>query len=281
LGQQIIATSKVADKLSRWEKTAAKALDATDHRAFIEKAPEGKRKRIKNREKTSDSDHIKIAHRILIEHHYLADVAKEFRLSIPRISSIVKKISDNIMGLRAVQVKSANANNKDAIIRSHLLTMMEQRRFIDSCEMARNYINERTDLGVNYAAVRRIMKDQLHMSFRRVEKGPLHLNSVRNRVLRQQGALRVLELLRQNKVIITVDETWVNETDFRRRKWRPYGSTNAVPTATMTPRVTMIAALDSLGNVYLCITQANSNNKTMEIYFHHLVARLNRERPGW
>ena len=81
--------------------------------------------------------------------------------------------------------------------------------------------------------------------------------------------------------MLNIDETWINESDFRRRKWREYDGTNAVPTHSLTPRITLIAALDTMGNIYLTLTQANSNNKTMEIYFYHLVAKLDRERPNW
>jgi len=125
------------------------------------------------------------------------------------------------------------------------------------------------------------MKDQLKMSFRRVRKGPIYLNSVRNLILRQQAAIKILELLNGSKILINIDETWINETDFRRMKWRPPGDTNVQSAVQLSPRITLIAALDTLGNAYLTLTQANSNNKTMEIYFHQLAAKLDRERPNW
>ena len=78
-----------------------------------------------------------------------------------------------------------------------------------------------------------------------------------------------------------MDETWLNETDFRRCKWREYGDKNVVPIHSLAPRITLIAALDTMGSIYITLTQANSNNKTMEIYFYHLVGKLDKERPGW
>ena len=64
-------------------------------------------------------------------------------------------------------------------------------------------------------------------------------------------------------------------------KWREYQGTNVVQSVSLQPRITLIAALDTLGNVYLSLTQANSTNKSMECYFHHLTAKLDSERPGW
>ena len=87
--------------------------------------------------------------------------------------------------------------------------------------------------------------------------------------------------MQQGKILINMDETWLNETDFRRWKWRAPGDSNVLPGVAMAPRITLIAALDTLGNAFLTLTQANSNNKTMEIYFHHLTAKLDKIRPHW
>ena len=82
-------------------------------------------------------------------------------------------------------------------------------------------------------------------------------------------------------MLINIDETWLNESDFRRRKWRAYGDCNVVPAVPLQPRITLIAALDIMGHVYLSLTQANSNSKTMELYLHHLVDKLERECPNF
>ena len=43
----------------------------------------------------------------------------------------------------------------------------------------------------------------------------------------------------------------------------------------------MILGLDTKGNVYLALAQANSNSDMMELYFRGLTARLDQERPQW
>ena len=43
----------------------------------------------------------------------------------------------------------------------------------------------------------------------------------------------------------------------------------------------MIVALDTKGNVYLSLAQANSNSAMMELFFRGLTTRLNKERPNW
>ena len=45
--------------------------------------------------------------------------------------------------------------------------------------------------------------------------------------------------------------------------------------------MTMILGLDTLGNVYVTLAQANSNSQMMELYFRSLAYRLDRTRPQW
>ena len=70
-------------------------------------------------------------------------------------------------------------------------------------------------------------------------------------------------------------------TDFRRMKWRPYGSTNSVARKMVVPRVSMIVGLDTDGEVYLSLIQSNSNAKIMEIFFRQLTLKLDAQRPNW
>ena len=47
------------------------------------------------------------------------------------------------------------------------------------------------------------------------------------------------------------------------------------------PRVSLLVTLDSLGNVYIALTQSNSNSEIMGLFFQNLVSRLDQERPVW
>ena len=76
-----------------------------------------------------------------------------------------------------------------------------------------------------------------------------------------------MDIIDKGKIIINIDETWIGATDFRRRKWRLPGSTNSVPTGFVLPRLSVILGLDTLGNIYISITQTNNNTKIMEIFY--------------
>ena len=49
----------------------------------------------------------------------------------------------------------------------------------------------------------------------------------------------------------------------------------------MAPRISVIACLNSFGELYLSLTQSNTNENVMEIYLHNLCNKLDKEKPGW
>ena len=49
----------------------------------------------------------------------------------------------------------------------------------------------------------------------------------------------------------------------------------------MAPRISVIACLNSFGELYLSLTQSNTNENVMEVYLHKLCNKLDREKPGW
>ena len=111
--------------------------------------------------------------------------------------------------------------------------------------------------------VRAVMTSELGMSYRKILKASYHSNSVQNLILRQQWALKFIEMWEAGYTFLNIDETWLGMSDMRRMKWREYGTTNSVPTLALSPRISMITGLDNHGNSYLTLTQCNSNSKVM------------------
>ena len=73
------------------------------------------------------------------------------------------------------------------------------------------------------------MKRQYGLSYRRVKRVAHVGNSERNRVLRSLYAQKMLQVYSQGKHVINIDETWLPETDFRRRCWNLQGKGNSLP----------------------------------------------------
>ena len=70
---------------------------------------------------------------------------------------------------------------------------------------------------------------------------------------------------------MNIDETWLNDTYQARRKWKVNGTTNSMNEKIVQPRISLIAALDTEGDVYLSLTQVNTDTSVMRLYFSKLA----------
>ena len=84
---------------------------------------------------------------------------------------------------------------------------------MDSAKSVVRGMLEQQMIEVKETEVREVMR-KMGMSYRKVVHIPLTANSDTNLVLRQQWALRYLELLQNDKVILSIDETWVRGSLF-------------------------------------------------------------------
>ena len=120
----------------------------------------------------------------------------------------------------------------------------------------------------------------LGLKYKKIKHISWQGNSDKSLVLRQRWAMQFLELDHKAMNVINIDETWVNMTDFRRFHWKPK-SNYSVKAKAMAPRVSMITGVDKLANIYLCLTQSNSNKSMMSLFMEHLVNKLDKQNPYW
>ena len=54
-----------------------------------------------------------------------------------------------------------------------------------------------------------------------------------------------------------------------------------MPEKSVSPRISLIAAVDTEGDVYLSMTQVNTDVNVMKLYLSKLAMQLDFDRPGW
>ena len=92
------------------------------------------------------------------------------------------------------------------------------------------------------------------MGYRQARSVPIQANSERCLVLRQQYALKMLPLLESGRRIINLDESWLNQTRFIRRIWVPADAAGTFTDKQVSPRISLIAALDTDGKIWCALT---------------------------
>ena len=159
--------------------------------------------------------------------------------------------------------------------------MNQQDEFLDSVKAVQRDLLEQSGIEAKQSVIKGVMVNDLCMSYRKITSIAIFGNSTRNLVCRQRFALKMIEVLTSGKRILNLDQTWLGMMDFRRMKWRVKGSTNSVPQLMMLPRISMFLVLSTEGQVYLSLFQANSNSSVTALFLHHLVKKLDKERPYW
>jgi len=91
----------------------------------------------------------------------------------------------------------------------------------------------------------------------------------------------MLKLLDNKKWVLNVDESTINSLTFVRKKWREHGTTNSIPHKVVQPSNSLIAAIDTEGDVYLSLTQVYTDTACMKLYLDWLFKQLDADRPGW
>ena len=75
-----------------------------------------------------------------------------------------------------------------------------------------------------------------------------------------------------------MDETWLNETSFIRRLWSSKGGNGNLDLRLITPRVSMIAALDTHGNAWFTLTHSTTDSDMIALFFMQLIRVLDDEQ---
>jgi hypothetical protein len=63
--------------------------------------------------------------------------------------------------------------------------------------------------------------------------------------------------------------------------WKPIDTNCSVPQKTIAPRISMIVAVSSHGDVWVCLSHSNSNKSMMGVFVEKLCLKLDQQNPHW
>ena len=72
--------------------------------------------------------------------------------------------------------------------------------------------------------------------------------------MRQQYDLAMIPILEKGLRVINIDESWLNGTTFIRKMWAPKRETCSSVLNTVTPRLSLLAAIDTEGHSWFALT---------------------------
>ena len=81
----------------------------------------------------------------------------------------------------------------------------------------------------------------------------------------------LIDELNKGTRVINIDESWLPHLNFRRRSWRKRGEANTIGKKQISYKVNVISAVDTEGNVYLSLTQFNTDSNVMMTFMSRLA----------
>ena len=73
---------------------------------------------------------------------------------------------------------------------------------------------------------------------------------------------------------MNVDESWVDTENYKQMRWRLRGQTNTINFKQIIPRISVIAALDTEGEVFLSMSIVTTDKDTFRVFISKLVEKL-------
>lgn len=129
--------------------------------------------------------------------------------------------------------------------------------------------------------VSRVLKQYLDMKYTRIRPIDFQGNSQRSLVVRQKYAKKMLGLVDEGYIILNVDQSWLNMLDFQRRKWVVRGQRNSLAYKAVVPRLSVLAAIDTQGSVYMALTMSHTDSDVLCLFLKELFAKIELERPDF
>ena len=80
---------------------------------------------------------------------------------------------------------------------------------------------------------------------------------------------------------LAIDESWLDASDYRRRCWNYKNAANSLPDPLVRPRISLMAAIDTDGEVYMSVSQSNTDIETMGLFLRNLDTMLSEEDQNW
>ena len=212
----------------------------------------------------SSADLIGIRHAVHIQHRFYRDIAEEFHVSVGLVSRVARKTGLDFIEER--QEKEEREADDQRRIATTVTTMLNRRGYVGSADEIRKCVQASLPRRIRTKRVRHIMKAKLGLKFKRAKPIAARTNTVCCRYQRQQFALKLIGEMSTGKRIINIDEASLSQANFVRQGWGSKTLDLRPTTKPLGHRLTLIAAVDTLGASYFAVTQSTVDSEIFSTF---------------
>ena len=153
---------------------------------------------------------------VQIKKDYHENICSRYKIGRESIKTLLKNIKRDACYLRKLESKRIAKHNKKEIVLEQITKNLDQDQAIGSIKEIKREVVDQTGLEISNRLISDVVKTSTNLKFKKMKRIPMHANSLRNQYMRQQFALKMLDLLQSGKRIIAVDESWFGETNYTR-----------------------------------------------------------------
>ena len=140
-------------------------------------------------------DKLDIVDDVMVKKDYHENICAWYGIDRESIKSLLKNIKKDASYLRKLETKRATKQRQKDNIQESIERIMDKDKFIQSAREVQGDIVANGDQIVSYSSVCQYLKNDTGLKFKKQKKVPQHANSLRNQYMRQQFAIKMLQLL--------------------------------------------------------------------------------------
>ena len=212
-------SERIVSKLHRsyTRKTRGLRLQGRQERSLnIENRPCRQKRRMKD---LSLEDKIQIAFEITVLKRLFSDISESHSVKMALIQSIASKVKHNPAFFRELRSRCEHKDRCEDAVKVTTSQQLEEGVLIEKAQQIKERVKADHQLDVSQSLVRQVFKQHLGMKYKKIKRTMYTANREKNLCLRFEYSKVMISLLQEKMRVINVDETWIGESDFRRRKW--------------------------------------------------------------
>ena len=142
-------------------------------------------------------------------------------------------------------------------------------------------INEQHQLAINKNKVYNFLKNEQKMRYANVKRLQTDPNNWRLKYQRGKFANMLLNILASGLHVINYDETALSNLNYSGRVWQEKGKPKKILLGKAVKRLTVIAAIDTAGRLFVKVHKINSDRYTTIDTLNELVNILDEKDEEW
>lgn len=129
--------------------------------------------------------------------------------------------------------------------------------------------------------MRRTFSKNLNLRWKKSRSNDAYVNTNKNIRLRQIFALRLIEIMQQEKVILNFDESVIKSTNSMRYSFDIRGQLSQRYIGKPIAGLSLMLAVSSIGDVFFWYLDGNNNEVSVAAFIIAMEQELSRIRPSW